>query len=88
MFTYGMHTLTAGKALEILHKKECAGLNRAALAQISQGHQAVMKIAAGEKAVYGINTGFGPLCSQVIPAVQTRDLQRNLLLSHRITVFK
>lgn len=86
MFTYGINHLTAGKALAILHKKKEAKLNAAALAQVQQAHAAVMNIAAGEGAVYGINTGFGPLCSQVIPANQTSELQRNLLLSHSVGV--
>ena len=38
--------------------------------------------AAGEVAVYGINTGFGKLASTRIPADQTSQLQRNLILSH------
>jgi len=42
----------------------------------------VEKAAAGDKAVYGINTGFGKLASTRIPAAQTTQLQRNLILSH------
>ena len=38
--------------------------------------------AAGDTAVYGINTGFGKLASTRIPADQTAKLQRNLILSH------
>ena len=44
------------------------------------------EIAAGEKAVYGINTGFGPLCSTKIDKEMTGKLQRNLLLSHSVGV--
>lgn len=42
----------------------------------------VEKAAAGDNAVYGINTGFGKLASTRIPAAQTTQLQRNLILSH------
>ena len=42
----------------------------------------VEKAAAGDAAVYGINTGFGKLASTRIPASQTAQLQRNLILSH------
>ena len=42
----------------------------------------VEKAAAGDTAVYGINTGFGKLASTRIPASQTAQLQRNLILSH------
>ncbi|MCZ6488048.1 MAG: histidine ammonia-lyase [Gammaproteobacteria bacterium] len=42
----------------------------------------VQQAAAGDTAVYGINTGFGKLASTRIPAQQTTELQRNLILSH------
>ncbi len=35
-----------------------------------------------DTAVYGINTGFGALCGQAIPAPQRQQLQVNLLMSH------
>jgi len=40
------------------------------------------KAAAGEAAVYGVNTGFGKLASERIPSADTAALQRNLILSH------
>lgn len=36
--------------------------------------------------VYGINTGFGPLCDTLISADATRVLQHNLLKSHSVGV--
>ena len=43
----------------------------------------VVAAAAGrEQPVYGINTGFGKLASTRIPAGETTQLQRNLILSH------
>ncbi len=38
--------------------------------------------AAGDAAVYGVNTGFGKLASVKIAAKDTVTLQRNLILSH------
>lgn len=38
--------------------------------------------AAGDTAVYGVNTGFGKLASLKIAAKDTATLQRNLILSH------
>ncbi|MGY6410319.1 MAG: histidine ammonia-lyase [Alkalilacustris sp.] len=43
---------------------------------------AIASAAAGEAAVYGVNTGFGKLASRRIPAADTATLQRNLILSH------
>jgi histidine ammonia-lyase len=47
---------------------------------------AVDAIVAGKNTVYGINTGFGPLCTTVISDEDTRKLQLNLLLSHAVGV--
>lgn len=40
------------------------------------------KIASGDDAFYGINTGFGALCNIVIPDEKLTKLQENLLRSH------
>jgi histidine ammonia-lyase len=40
----------------------------------------------GTKAVYGINTGFGPLCDVQISADETGTLQKNLLITHAVGV--
>lgn len=37
---------------------------------------------ASKKTVYGVTTGFGALASVILSKDQTRDLQRNILLSH------
>ena len=46
----------------------------------------VARAAAGEAAVYGVNTGFGKLASTRIGAADLRDLQRNLIRSHSVGV--
>ncbi len=42
----------------------------------------IAEAAAGETAVYGVNTGFGKLASHKIAPEDTSTLQRNLILSH------
>jgi histidine ammonia-lyase len=42
----------------------------------------VARAAAGDAAVYGVNTGFGKLASVKIATKDTATLQRNLILSH------
>jgi len=39
---------------------------------------------AGDRTVYGVNTGFGRLAQQAIPRDQLTQLQRNLVLSHAV----
>lgn len=46
----------------------------------------VSNFAQGNAAVYGINTGFGPLCSTKISPDETAQLQHNLLMSHSVGV--
>jgi histidine ammonia-lyase len=38
------------------------------------------------KVMYGVNTGFGALCTQLISPEKTAQLQRNILLSHATSV--
>jgi len=86
MFKYGIDRLTSGKALALLSGQLKAEVPTAARSKIENCHQNVLSIAQGEAAVYGINTGFGPLCNTKIAAGKTADLQRNLLISHSVGV--
>ena len=51
-----------------------AGIDRAA--------RRIAEVAAGNEAVYGVNTGFGKLASIKIDRADVTALQRNLILSH------
>ena len=42
----------------------------------------VERISSGERAVYGVNTGFGALANTRIAPEAGREVQRSLLLSH------
>lgn len=46
----------------------------------------VAKLAEGQEAVYGVNTGFGLLSDVKIPAAKLRQLQLNLIRSHAVGV--
>ena len=49
---------------------------------IRASHETVKRIVASGETVYGVNTGFGLLASERIPAERLAELQRNLILSH------
>ncbi len=49
---------------------------------IRAAHATVARLAAGEAAVYGVNTGFGLLAHTRIPPTESAQLQRNIVLSH------
>lgn len=59
-----------------------ARLDPAARPGVEAAAARVLSAAAGEAAVYGVNTGFGKLASVKIAAQDTATLQRNLILSH------
>ncbi|MCX6555700.1 MAG: histidine ammonia-lyase [Candidatus Aminicenantes bacterium] len=82
VFQYGQEHLTPAIALAIADG-HCRGvLNDTARGRIEKSRRRVAELAASEAAVYGINTGFGPLCTTRISPEDTRALQRNLIMSH------
>lgn len=87
-FNYGIDQLTTSKALQLSKGLTKGVLTQEALDQISASCQAVQDIVASDKTVYGINTGFGPLCTTKISAKDTKQLQYNILKSHSVGVGK
>ena len=57
-------------------------LDAASMDRVRSSAAAVERIVAGGETVYGINTGFGLLANERIPADRLAELQRNLILSH------
>jgi histidine ammonia-lyase len=69
--------------LERLWRNEApAILNPSVRPAVEAAAACVARSAAGNAAVYGVNTGFGKLASVKIAAGDTATLQRNLILSH------
>ena len=85
-FDYGEDALTAGAALAIADGRVSAAIAAGAFEAVERSHARVADMAAGEKAVYGVNTGFGPLCTTRISREDTRLLQTNILRSHSVGV--
>jgi histidine ammonia-lyase len=57
-------------------------LDPSALPGIDRARTRIAEVAAGDAAVYGVNTGFGKLASIRIAREDVAQLQRNLILSH------
>lgn len=85
-FRYGIDHLTPGLALDICRGKIKGELSQEVADRITQNRSAVESIVAEKTTVYGLNTGFGPLCTTIISDEDTRKLQLNLLLSHAVGV--
>ena len=87
-FNYGIDHLTIGICLGIASGKGKGIVNPVAAARINASWQEVGKIVHTQKPVYGINTGFGPLCDTHISEEDTSLLQSNILKSHSVGVGK
>lgn len=85
-FNYGSDFLTVSKALSISNGTIKGKLNEETRKLVNASSAIVEKIAGSDKAVYGINTGFGPLCTAMISATDTKKLQENILKSHAVGV--
>lgn len=82
----GLDFLTLEDFLNITSNKENFTLNQQSKENIEHSQQNVAKIVSSGQTVYGINTGFGPLCDTKISEEETRQLQHNLLISHAVGV--
>jgi histidine ammonia-lyase len=76
------HSLTLADLVAIADEGAAVGLAPAAAARVEAARAVVDRKAAGDEAVYGINTGFGALAETPIPRAALGTLQLNLLRSH------
>src|SRR5690606_29675058 len=85
-FKYGEDYLNSSIAMAIANSA-CQGLlTDETISKINQSAQYVQEIVDAGKVVYGINTGFGPLCTTLISPQDTKKLQENILKSHAVGV--
>jgi histidine ammonia-lyase len=85
-FKYGIDHLSIGICLDIAKGKTKGIINNEAKEGILKSWNEVKKIVLAKKPVYGINTGFGPLCDTHISEKDTSLLQNNILKSHSVGV--
>jgi histidine ammonia-lyase len=88
IFNYGSSHLTIGTCLDIANGKTKGVINSATAEKVQASWREVEKIVHKQNPVYGINTGFGPLCDTRISEADTSLLQVNLLKSHSVGVGK
>lgn len=87
-FHLGEDWLTAGIAIAITEGKTQLNLSAKTRKKIQSSAAIVKEIVEKGDAVYGINTGFGPLCTTKISKEETQILQTNILKSHSVGVGK
>jgi len=86
IFDFGSDHLTANKAQALASGRLKGRLDAMVLDRITASRNITDQMALGDKAVYGVNTGFGPLCSTKIKSSETQALQYNILKSHSVGV--
>ncbi|SEN38918.1 histidine ammonia-lyase [bacterium A37T11] len=86
LFNYGKDQLTIGKAMAMANGKLKGIISEQAKKQVAASCAHVDEMVSHNEVVYGINTGFGPLCDTIISADDTSTLQHNLLKSHSVGV--
>lgn len=86
VFNYGKDPLTVTAALGIAAGRIKGVLLPETMARVEASHRHVQAIVQEHTTVYGINTGFGPLCDTKISEEDTRALQYNILQSHSVGV--
>lgn len=87
-FDIGSNTLAISDVLNICEQNYRVNLSRETLQKVRQSAENVASMIEKGDVVYGINTGFGPLCSTVISKADTNQLQDNILRSHSVGVGK
>lgn len=85
-FNYGIDELSPGIALDIAHGNTKGVINQEAKDRVLSCRQDVLDITESERVVYGVNTGFGSLCTTIISKTDTGKLQDNILKSHSVGV--
>ncbi|MCO6500422.1 MAG: histidine ammonia-lyase [Vicingus serpentipes] len=86
MFKYGIEQLTLSTVLQIADGVVKGELVEETKEKVELSRKRVEAIVSSGKVVYGINTGFGPLCDKQISREETNLLQKNLLISHAVGV--
>jgi histidine ammonia-lyase len=81
MKAIGDRLLTLSDFNEIVFKNESIELAEPALEKVEKSYQFLRQF-SGNKLIYGINTGFGPMAQYKINDENVKQLQYNLIRSH------
>jgi len=83
-FRWGEEALTTEKALELQSSPIQGKLPDTIRERLERNRSVVDSLLQADKAYYGINTGFGPLCDTQVSSSEAGRLQENLLLTHAV----
>jgi histidine ammonia-lyase len=86
MVTLTGATLSLGDVQAVAARGDAVRIDQSAYARMRESRAVVERLAAGEQAVYGVNTGVGLLADVRISPDELEQLQRNLVRSHAVGV--
>ena len=72
--------------IQIARFKKSIRFSEHYISRVQKSREVLEEMMASDQLMYGINTGFGVLCSEKISQQQTAELQQNLILSHAVSV--
>jgi histidine ammonia-lyase len=85
-FKAGEQHLTIQQLVDLVEGRIGMEISPVQRLKIRKSRSYVDKIVENGDVVYGVNTGFGPLCNTVISRENTAKLQDNILRSHSVGV--
>ncbi len=74
--------LTIEDFIKVVRKNYKVELSKKAIERVERSRKLVEKFVEEEKVVYGITTGFGKFSDVLINKDETKELQKNLIISH------
>ena len=77
-------SLTLEKFMKVCREGAYVEMDPSQEAPIARSRAVVDKLVEEGKVVYGITTGFGKFCDEVISPSESKKLQRNLIISHAV----
>jgi histidine ammonia-lyase len=78
----GMEKMTLEDLVDIARHGAKVQLTNASVQRINKARQLIEQWVKEEKSIYGVTTGFGALSDVAISKKDTRQLQKNILMSH------
>ncbi len=86
IFYYGRTIMDVASLRQLIRGQLQGSLHPETILKMKKSAAIVAKLASQAAPIYGINTGFGPLCTVKIPHEQTTLLQSNILKSHAVGI--
>ena len=82
----GARALTLEDVREVAQSGRRVELSTSAVTKVKKAHKFLQGQIKGDKALYGVNTGFGLMSNVRIPSDEIETLQYNLLRSHAVGI--